>query len=149
MADELWTTGSEAARRLDLLTEQWDGVRNAALGRGVNPLVSAALADSVANDWAAFHSWRDTLGGWTLTSSWVDELTEWTRRCNAARAAIASELARKPPPAGSPALPGAITEWHETLPAIATNIASVFAGAGGLALGLGLVFLLARRHGGK
>lgn len=149
MANELWTTGSEAQRRLDEVQATWNAVRNAALGRGVRPLVSPALAEYVASEAEAFRAWRESLGGFTLTSSWLDELADWTRRANVARAKVAAELQAKPAPAGSPALPATLTEWHETAPQIATTIASVFAGAGGLALGLGLLFLLSRRGGSK
>ena len=143
MADEFLTLGSEATRRLEALSKQWNDVRNAALGRGTKPLVSAALADDVAAEHMAYHEWRQGLSGLTFTWSFTDELNDWTRRCNAARARVAAEFAKLK---GAPLLPPKLTEWREMAPAAVQSVFTAFAGMSGLALGAGLILLLASRR---
>jgi hypothetical protein len=148
MADELWTTGPEASARLEQLASMWTELANVALGRSVQSVVSDALAAELVSEQAAFRSWRAELGGWTLASTIVDDLAEYTRRYNAMRARVAAELGKLPSTA-RPVLPAPATVWRETAPAAAGTIASVFAGASGLALGVGLLFLLSRRKAAK
>ena len=134
MAKEWWTTPGEAQRRLDTLVDYFNGLRNAALGRGTTPLVPAPLADEVAAEWEAFKRWRETLGGFTAVSSWADELGEWTARGNRLRARIAEAGAAVPAPA---------IEWEAQ--GLGGIVATAFSGLGGLALALAAAFVLSRR----
>lgn len=105
MPTETVMTASEAAARLRALDSQWSALQNAAVGRGLAPIVSPELADAVAAAWTAYHQWRDELGGYTAVWSYGDELNDWTRRANAIRDAIIAE--------GKPA-PPALAEWTQT-----------------------------------
>lgn len=105
---EWWLTGGEASRRLDALLNYWNGLQNAALGRGVEPIAPMALADEVVTLNEAFHAWRSTLEGVTFVSSMADELALWTRKANETRAKLAA--------AHVPNLPLAATEWVQTGP---------------------------------
>jgi hypothetical protein len=40
------------------LTDAWNDLRNAALGRGVTPLVPQTLATDVGTSWELFRAWR-------------------------------------------------------------------------------------------
>lgn len=119
---EWWTTPGEAERRLQMLDDQMNELRNAALGRGVKPLVGPQLAQRVADEWAMYRKWRETLGGVMLVSSWADELDVWTRQANDLRAAIA---------AAGQTVPLALTEWQTQGPAFLA--ASLGLGVAGLA----------------
>ncbi len=44
------------------LSEAWNTLRNATLGRGTQPLVSAALADRIAADWDGWRAFYETSG---------------------------------------------------------------------------------------
>lgn len=147
MATEWWTSPSEAARRLELLTSTWNQIVNAALGRGTTPYVSAATADWIAAEVQGYREWRDQIEGWQWGVQWADELTDWTARANTARERVARELAAraaKDPSAPAIALPAPLTEWKEIGP---SQVATAFAGLGGLVLGVGAIalVLLARR----
>jgi len=122
---EWWLTGGEAARRLDALTDYWNALQNAALGRGVEPIAPMALADELVSNNEGFHRWRATLEGYTFVSSMADELEQWTRRANEFRVKLQA--------ARVPALPVALTEWEQTGPTdlLATSV-----------VGLGLALLL-------
>jgi hypothetical protein len=130
---EWWTTPGEAARRLQLLDDQMNALQNAALGRGVKPLVGPQLAQRVADEWTAYRNWRQTLGGLMLVSSWADDLGVWTRKANDLRAAIAA--------AGQP-VPAALIQWETPGPAF------VSATLGLAVAGLALVYALLRHGGG-
>ena len=141
MASEWWTSPSEAARRLDAVRTLWNGVQNAALGRSTRPNVSDALAKHIVAETTAFREFADQVEGWQWGVQWADELTDWSARANAARARVEAELAAK---GADVPVPAPVTEWHEIGP---QAVASVFAGAAGLALGIGAIALVVLLRG--
>lgn len=147
MAEEWYTSPQEAARRLELLSGYWNALRNAALGRSTRPRVSADLADTIAADHLSYHEWRDALpeGFVYGVPTWVDELQDWTSRANWTHDQIKRELPGEQ-------LPARLTEWKPTLNAHDAMqagkgivIAQMFSGLGGLLMGAGFIYFLARR----
>lgn len=78
------------------LSEAWNDLRNAALGRGVKPVASAALAARVGNEYERFRSWFDTeheelaptvLPG-TQAADWVERLRALTKEVKAEGIAV-------------------------------------------------------------
>ena len=132
MPTETVMTAGEAAQRLAALDTQYAELQNAAVGRGLNPIVSPELADTIAAAFTAYHQWRDALGGITAVWSYGDELNNWTRRANALRAAIVAE--------GKPA-PPALDEWTQT------GVSTLLGGVGfGVAAVATLWMLMNRRR---
>lgn len=129
MPDQVFTSAAEAQRRLDALDTQMSSLLAAAVGRGLTPPVGPELAQIVADEWAVYREWRDTLGGVTLTLSYVSELEQWTQRANAIRARLAAAGAAVRPP---------LTEWRQAGPA------HVLQGAGAVIAAVGLIWLLQR-----
>jgi hypothetical protein len=124
MPTELVMTAAEAARRLAALDTQWSDLQNAAIGRGLAPVVSVELADRVVAEWTQYHQWREQLGGYTAVWNYGDELNDWTRRANTVRAAISAE--------GKP-VPAALGEWEQTGPTALLQGVGLAVGAVGLA----------------
>ena len=138
MPSETLTTAAAAQRRLAALDAYMTGLQNAAIGRGLKPAVSEALANVVAQTWQAYRTWRDTLGGVTLVWSYVSELEEWTKRANKLRAAIALEGVATPAP---------LDEWTQTGPvAVAQAAAGLAQGIGMVAAGLAIAYLVSQRR---
>jgi hypothetical protein len=140
-AAEWWTSPEEASRRLELLSVYWNTLRNLALGRSTHPDVTDDLADDVAAEHMAYHAWRDAIPQGLIIGpvTWADELNEWTRRANAIRERIKEQL-------WDVEVPAPITDWTEliapaTTQAVVHSIAQTFVGMGGLALGLGALYL--------
>lgn len=82
----------------ETLTAAWNALRNAALGRGVAPLVDAALAAEVGQRYEGYRAWLadvtrqygpaayvqvELVGG----QRWIDEYRELARRVAAVRGA--------------------------------------------------------------
>jgi hypothetical protein len=61
------------------LSSAWNGLRNAAWGRGTTPLVSRALADRIGSEWDRFRAWYETQGS---IEDWVPSVTanQWVER---------------------------------------------------------------------
>ncbi len=128
-----WTSPAEANYRLEKLGTMMAAITMAALGRGVTPLVSSALADEVGAAQGEYLTWRQSLGGFELVTAWKGELEVWERRAELLRAKIAKEGKAAPPPLEDlPQKPGSnVVEVPER---------ALWAGASGLvALGAGLV----------
>jgi hypothetical protein len=132
MTVEWWTDPAEAAQRVDALSEYWDQLSNAALGRGVQPLVSEALATEVASLAAAYRKWRAGIGGYTNILNWRGPLEQWGARANATRAKLAA--------AGVKNLPAEV-ELVRAL-SIATLVGS--AGFASMLIGVGVMYVLTR-----
>jgi len=61
------------------LAGAWNGLRNAAWGRGTTPLVSSTLADRIGDEYDKFRAWYETQGS---VEDWIPSLTanEWVER---------------------------------------------------------------------
>jgi hypothetical protein len=138
---EWWTTPAEANRRLEQLGKQMAQLTAAALGRGVTPIVSPALAAEVGETQGEYLAWRQSLGGFELVTAWKGELELWERRAELLRLKIVKEGKAAPAQLEDlPPRPGDDT--------VRVLEATLWKGAAGLvALGAGLV--LAVLWGGR
>lgn len=68
--------------KLQELSDAWNNLRNDALGRGTQPLVSQALADRVGNAYERFKTWLGNAGvlddvlADAVAHGWVDQYRE-------------------------------------------------------------------------
>lgn len=145
--------------RLDLLTDRYNELRNAAMGRGLKPNVSETVADIVGDQYDAFRAWR---AGWGNTpgTDYLDgvphdifsgELRTWEVKYNATRTIVANELGDSlvPPevPVGS-AIERAAVDTAEAVQDIAKKAATGGAVLAGLAVAA-VVGVLAYKLGSK
>lgn len=125
---------------IDSLNAQWNELRNAALGRGVTPLVTPELAKEVADQW---DSWR------VLRSSrfTAGQLNEWVLRYNDLRERVDNELkarGEKSTLRVAPPAQGVIDMVEETLAPVGRHAAATIGIGIGVAV-LAMVFSQRRR----
>lgn len=143
------------ASRIDTLTDKWNELRNAALGRGLKPNVSEGMAVVVGRGFDAFRAWRAEYfkdeGVEVFDDAIGDaDLTAQEKKFNATRLIVSTELKTGLP------LPAEVGGYAEQVIEEAKEIAEK-AGKGiglglGVALGGGLAFLaykLASSRGGR
>ena len=71
--------------RLQVLSDYWQELRNAAFGRGVQPLVDPKLAETIGQAYEAFHQWRngDVLQLSLLSDAgWTAQFDQWAARAD-------------------------------------------------------------------
>lgn len=109
----MWT-GAELKKRVEQLTNYWEAVNNAAMGRGVTPIVSPRLANVVADAFAEWVDFREGLGGLEFSPALEDDLRKWREAADTMAEAIRAE--------GQPA--PKLDKWDPTFTEQAENAAS-------------------------
>jgi hypothetical protein len=89
-------TPGDIETRIERLSERWNALRNAALGRGTQPLVSAAIADVVGERFEAWRNWYadNTFADNVIPANVWDAVSDWETRYTDTRALAGKELAQ-------------------------------------------------------
>ena len=109
---------------LQQLSDSWNALRNAALGRGVDPLVPPGLASSVGDNYEQFREWVAALGPFDAVRESVltsEEALGWIEQYNALRLAV--QAAGRPVPAALTASRGILGDVAHTVQSIALIVA--------------------------
>lgn len=141
----MWS-GAEMKKHVEQLTNYWEAINAAALGRTVTPLVSAPLAQEVADSFAEWVDYREGLGGLEFSPAVEDELRSWR--------GVADRMARAIRSEGQPA--PTLEPWEPTLAEQAATAARSVAHATvglvavtALAVSLPLVLAIVLRRGSR
>lgn len=137
-----------ATDKAQVLSDYWNQLRNAALGRGLSPNVSPVLATLVGEQYEKWRTWLESQGALDSIVNALpftdEELAMQTRQYNAARTAVSTEL---PDSSLPPALQEGTALEHaaEAVEKAAGKAAVVL----GLGIAAGLGFVLVQKFGGK
>lgn len=92
---------------LGQLSDAWNALRNAALGRGTTPLVSASLAAAVGTDYESFRSWLAAKGpavDLQAQFTFDDATAGWVDRYESLAVLVTNETGKQLPATPIPAL---------------------------------------------
>jgi hypothetical protein len=127
---------------LNELSNAWNDLRNAALGRGTTPQVPAPLAAKVGREWTAFRRWLAEQGvledifASAVSQAWVQRYRVLLAQVRAAGAPVETDLALEQTP----------LELLKDAGAAALSFAEKLAWGLGALGALGLVFVVVTRR---
>jgi hypothetical protein len=102
------------------LQTAWNELRNAALGRGVTPLVPQPLADRVGNTYERWRVWLANFPPWKLQEILIDPVTApepwaWLKQYRALSAEVTAALKQRGNTAYKPMPPNFIEQTKKKL----------------------------------